>query len=93
MREVDLVFAERLAAIAERKTATPAPIALAWLLAQRPFIVPIPGTSRLSGLEENLGALAVELDADDFAELDRLTREVAIEGGRFPDFLELRTGL
>jgi aryl-alcohol dehydrogenase-like predicted oxidoreductase len=70
-----------------------AKVALAWLMAQRPYVVPIPGTSRLSGLEENLGALALELDAEDLALLDRLTREIAIQGGRFPDFLERRTGL
>jgi aryl-alcohol dehydrogenase-like predicted oxidoreductase len=93
VREANLVFVERLAAIAARKMATPAQVALAWLLAQRPYVVPIPGTSRLSGLEENLGSLALELDAEDLDELDRLTREIAIQGGRFPDFLERRTGL
>jgi aryl-alcohol dehydrogenase-like predicted oxidoreductase len=78
-------------AFAERKQATSAQIALAWLLAQKPWIVPIPGTTRLARLEENIGSTDVELTADDLQELDRATASVTVEGDRYPPELERMT--
>lgn len=78
-------------AFAARKRATPAQVALAWLLAQKPWIVPIPSTTRLSRLDENIGSTRIELTADDLQELDRVTSEIAVEGDRYPPDLELMT--
>ena len=78
-------------AFAERKHATPAQVALAWLLGQKPWIVPIPGTTRLQRLEENIGSTCVELTADDLQELDRATAEIPVEGDRYPPDLERMT--
>jgi len=78
-------------AFAEQKHATPAQIALAWLLAQNPWIVPIPGTTKLSRLEENIGAIRVELTAKDLKELDTATSEVSVEGDRYPVEIERMT--
>jgi aryl-alcohol dehydrogenase-like predicted oxidoreductase len=83
---------ELLNAIAKRKNATPAQIALAWLLAQKPWIVPIPGTTKLTRLEENMGAVAVELTPGDLSEIDRASSSISIEGARYPEKLELMTG-
>jgi len=88
MALVDLV--KRIAAA---KGVTPAQIALAWLLAKAPFIVPIPGTTKLHRLEENLGAAQVALSADDLAEFDLLLAQVTIEGGRYTPAIEAMTGL
>jgi aryl-alcohol dehydrogenase-like predicted oxidoreductase len=82
-----------LQAIGERKRATPAQIALAWLLAQKPWIVPIPGTTKLHRLEENIGAAAVELTSDDLREIESTASRITIEGARYPEQLERRTGL
>ena len=82
-----------LGAIAARKKATPAQIALAWLLAQKPWIVPIPGTTKLDRLEENIGAVAVSLTADDLREIDNAASKIKIEGARYPERLEKMTGL
>jgi aryl-alcohol dehydrogenase-like predicted oxidoreductase len=82
-----------LAAIARRNDATQAQIALAWLLAQKPWIVPIPGTRRLQRLEENLGAADVELTASDLAEIDAATARIKVQGARYPEHLERMTGL
>jgi aryl-alcohol dehydrogenase-like predicted oxidoreductase len=82
-----------LGAIAVRKKATPAQIALAWLLAQKPWIVPIPGTTKLDRLEENIGAVAVSLTADDLREIDNAASKIKIEGARYPERLEKMTGL
>jgi len=82
-----------LAAIAAQKQARPAQIALAWLLAQRPWIVPIPGTTRLERLEENIAAVAIELTGDDLAEIDRAAAKITLLGGRYPEKLEQMTGL
>jgi aryl-alcohol dehydrogenase-like predicted oxidoreductase len=82
-----------LGSIAERKKATPAQIALAWLLAQRPWIVPIPGTTKLNRLEENIGAVAVELTADDLRGIDSAASKITVEGDRYPERLEKMTGL
>jgi aryl-alcohol dehydrogenase-like predicted oxidoreductase len=81
-----------LGAIAKRKNATPAQIALAWLLAQKPWIVPIPGTTKLSRLNENIGALAIELTADDLREIDTASSKITVEGNRYPEHLEKLTG-
>ena len=74
--------------MAERKGATPGQIALAWLLAQRPSIVPIPGTRRLSRLDENLGSAELELTADDLAELDEASTQVKVVGDRYPEAMQ-----
>jgi aryl-alcohol dehydrogenase-like predicted oxidoreductase len=79
--------------IAERKNATPAQIALAWLLAQKPWIVPIPGTTKLHRLEENIGAVEIELTADDLREIDGAAAQIDVQGARYPEELERRTGL
>jgi aryl-alcohol dehydrogenase-like predicted oxidoreductase len=82
-----------LAEIAERKKATPAQIALAWLLARKPWIVPIPGTRKLKRLEENIGAAAVELTSDDLREIESATSKIAVQGARYPEHLEKMSGL
>ena len=78
---------------ADKKQATPAQIALAWLLARRPWIVPIPGTTKLARLEENIGAAAIRLTADDLREIERAASQITIQGARYPEQLERRTGL
>ena len=78
--------------IAEQKNATPAQIALAWLLAQKPWIVPIPGTTKLHRLEENIGAAAVELTSDDLREIDSAAAKITVQGARYPEHLERMTG-
>jgi aryl-alcohol dehydrogenase-like predicted oxidoreductase len=78
--------------IAERKKATPAQIALAWLLAQKPWIVPIPGTTKLDRLDENIGAVAVELTLDDLREIESAAAEITVQGARYPEKLERMTG-
>jgi aryl-alcohol dehydrogenase-like predicted oxidoreductase len=82
-----------LASVAQRKGATPAQIALAWLLAQKPWIVPIPGTRKLHRLEENIGAADVELSADELSEIEQAASKIEFEGGRYPDALERQTNL
>jgi aryl-alcohol dehydrogenase-like predicted oxidoreductase len=84
---------ELLGSIADQKNATPAQIALAWLLAQKPWIVPIPGTTKLSRLEENIGALNVQLSYDDLREIDSASSNIEIRGARYPERLEKMTGL
>ena len=81
-----------LGKLAERKQATPAQIALAWLLAQKPWIVPIPGTTKLHRLEENLGAANVELTADDLREIETAASKITVQGARYPEHLERMTG-
>jgi aryl-alcohol dehydrogenase-like predicted oxidoreductase len=81
-----------LGRIAKKKNATPAQIAIAWLLGQKPWIVPIPGTTKLHRLEENLGAANVELTGDDFAEIERAASAITVQGARYPDWLEATTG-
>src|SRR3989449_977035 len=81
-----------LGSIAERKKATPAQIALAWLLAQKPWVVPIPGTTKLNRLDENIGAAAVELTSDDLREIDSAASKIKVEGARYPERLERMTG-
>ncbi len=82
-----------LARIGKRKRATPAQIALAWLLAQKPWIVPIPGTTKLHRLEENVGAAAIDLTSDDLREIDSAASNITVAGARYPEELERRTGL
>ena len=81
-----------LAKIAQRKRATPAQIALAWLLAQKPWMVPIPGTTKLARLEENIGAVAVELTSDDLREIESASAKIKVEGPRYPEPLEQMSG-
>jgi len=81
-----------LASIAQRKKATPAQIALAWLLAQKPWIVPIPGTTKLSRLEENIGAVSVELTPDDLRNIESAASSITIQGARYPEHVEKMTG-
>jgi aryl-alcohol dehydrogenase-like predicted oxidoreductase len=81
-----------LGTIAKRKQATPAQIALAWLLAQKPWIVPIPGTTKLHRLDENIGAVAVELTPDDLREIDNTASKIEVQGARYPERLEQMTG-
>jgi aryl-alcohol dehydrogenase-like predicted oxidoreductase len=82
-----------LAGIGERKKATPAQIALAWLLAQKPWMVPIPGTTKLQRLEENIGALSVVLTPEDLRDIDSATSHITVQGARYPEKLERMTGL
>ncbi len=82
-----------LASIADRKGATPGQVALAWLLAQKPWIVPIPGTRKLHRLEENIGAAAVELTADDLTEIAEAAAKIQVEGGRYNEAAERMTNL
>jgi aryl-alcohol dehydrogenase-like predicted oxidoreductase len=81
-----------LGSIAERKKGTPAQIALAWLLTQKPWIVPIPGTTKLNRLEENIGAVAVELTPDDLRDIDNAASKITVQGARYPEQLEKMTG-
>lgn len=91
-RKANRVFVDLLAKIGERKGATPAQIALAWLLAQKPWIVPIPGSRKLERLEENIGAVAVELTADDLREIESALSKITVQGARYPENLERQTG-
>jgi aryl-alcohol dehydrogenase-like predicted oxidoreductase len=92
-RKANLALVDLLREIAQRKNATLAQIALAWLLAQKQWIVPIPGTRKLERLEENLGAVAIELTPDDLCEIDGAASKITIQGARYPEYLEKRTGL
>ena len=92
-RKANLALVDLLRKMAERKKATPAQIALAWLLAQKPWIVPIPGTRKLERLDENLRAVAVELTSDDLREINSAAAKVTVQGARYPEELERLTGL
>jgi aryl-alcohol dehydrogenase-like predicted oxidoreductase len=81
-----------LGSIAERKNATPAQIALAWLLVQKPWIVPIPGTTKLHRLEENIGAVSVELTPEDLRDIESAASQITVQGARYPEQLERMTG-
>jgi aryl-alcohol dehydrogenase-like predicted oxidoreductase len=91
-RKANLAFVEWLKRFAERKKTTPAQIALAWLLAQKPWIVPIPGTTKRHRLEENLGAAAIQLTADDLRDIDREASQIAVHGARYPEQLQKLVG-
>ena len=91
-RKANQTLIDLLRTIGERKDATPAQIALAWLLVQQPWIVPIPGTTKRHRLEENIGAADVELTPEDLMEIDRVASEIRVEGDRYPESLEQLTG-
>jgi len=91
-RKANQALVELLRTIAARKNATPAQIALAWLLAQKPWIVPIPGTTKLSRLEENVGAASTTLTPDDLRDIDRSASHITVQGARYPEQLERMTG-
>jgi aryl-alcohol dehydrogenase-like predicted oxidoreductase len=92
-RKANQTLVDLLGTIGRRKQATPAQIALAWLLAQQPWIVPIPGTTKLKRLEENLGSTEIVLSADDLREIDRAASKITVQGTRYPEKLERMTGL
>jgi aryl-alcohol dehydrogenase-like predicted oxidoreductase len=91
-RKANQAFVDLLRTIGERKKATPAQIALAWLLAQKPWIVPIPGTTKLQRLDENLRAAEIELTPDDLREIESAASEISVQGARYPEELERLTG-
>jgi aryl-alcohol dehydrogenase-like predicted oxidoreductase len=91
-RKANQALVDLLGKIAQRKKATPAQIALAWLLAQKPWIVPIPGTTKLHRLDENIGAAAVELTSDDLREIETASSKIKVEGARYPEAIERMTG-
>jgi len=91
-RKANQALVDLLAQVAKQKNATPAQIALAWLLAQKPWIVPIPGTTKLNRLEENLGAANVQLPPDDLRAIGSAASKIKVQGARYPEHLEKRTG-
>src|SRR5882757_8291052 len=91
-RKANQAFVELLGRFAQQKKTTPAQIALAWLLAQKPWIVPIPGTTKLHRLEENIGAAAVELSPDDLRKIDSAASKITLQGARYPESMERLTG-
>jgi aryl-alcohol dehydrogenase-like predicted oxidoreductase len=91
-RKANQALVDLLRELAARKQATPAQIAIAWLLAQKPWLVPIPGTTKLHRLEENIGAAAIELTPDDVREIESAVSAVAVHGDRYPARLEQLTG-
>jgi aryl-alcohol dehydrogenase-like predicted oxidoreductase len=91
-RRANQALVDLLGEIAKRKNATAAQIALAWLLAQKPWIVPIPGTTKLNRLEENVGAVEIELTRDDLREIESAASQIEVQGARYPEHLEQMTG-
>src|SRR5213079_1420504 len=91
-RKTNQALVDLLRSIGERKNATPAQLALAWLLAQKPWIVPIPGTTKLKRLEENAGAVEIELKRDDLSEIDTAASKIAVQGARYPEHLQKLVG-
>jgi len=92
-RKANRALVDLLGEMAERKNATPAQIALAWLLAQKPWIVPIPGTTKLHRLEENIGAVSIALTSEDLREIEKAASKIEVQGARYPERLEQMTGL
>src|SRR5690348_7390921 len=92
-RKANQTIVDVVRKLAAKKQATPAQIALAWLLAQKPWIVPIPGTTKRNRLEENIGAAAIELTADDLRDIESAASQITVQGARYPEHLERRTGL
>jgi aryl-alcohol dehydrogenase-like predicted oxidoreductase len=92
-RKANQALVDLLGEIGKRINATPAQIALAWLLAQKPWMVPIPGTTKLHRLDENIGAAAIELSADDLRQIESAAAEIKIQGARYPEHIEKMTGL
>jgi aryl-alcohol dehydrogenase-like predicted oxidoreductase len=91
-RKANQAMVDLIKTVAERKKATPAQIALAWLLAQKSWIVPIPGTTKLSRMEENIGAVSVQLTAEDLEEIDNAASKITVQGARYPERSEAMTG-
>jgi aryl-alcohol dehydrogenase-like predicted oxidoreductase len=91
-RKANQALVDLLGRFAQQKKATPAQIALAWLLAQKPWIVPIPGTTKLKRLEENIGAVAIELTSDDLREIESAASKITVQGARYPESIEQMTG-
>jgi aryl-alcohol dehydrogenase-like predicted oxidoreductase len=91
-RKANQALVDLLASVASRKRATPAQIALAWLLAQKPWIVPIPGTTKLHRLEENLGAVEMKLTSEDLREIDSAASKIEVQGARYPAAMEAMSG-
>ena len=91
-RRANQALVDLLSEIAQRKKATPAQIALAWLLAQKPWIAPIPGTTKLARLEENIGAVAIRLTQDDLREIDSAASQITVQGARYPEHIEQMSG-
>ena len=91
-RKANQALVDLLGEIARRKKATPAQIALAWLLAQKPWIVPIPGTTKLRRLEENIGAAEIELTSDDLRDIENTASKISVQGARYPEHIEQKTG-
>jgi aryl-alcohol dehydrogenase-like predicted oxidoreductase len=91
--KVNQALIDLLGEIAKRKNATPAQIALAWLLAQKPWIAPIPGTTKLNRLEENIGAVSIQMTAEDLRDIDAAASKITVQGSRYPERLEKMTGL
>jgi aryl-alcohol dehydrogenase-like predicted oxidoreductase len=91
-RKTNQAIVDLIAKVAERKKATPAQIALAWVIAQKPWIAPIPGTTKLSRLKENIGAVDVELTTDDLLEIDNATSQITVQGARYPESLQRLVG-
>jgi len=91
-RKANQALVDLLGKFAERKKATPAQVAIAWLLAQKPWIVPIPGTTKLHRLEENIGAVAVQLTSDDLREIDSAASKIKLQGARLPEGALRMTG-
>jgi aryl-alcohol dehydrogenase-like predicted oxidoreductase len=92
-RKANQAIVDVLRRLAEKKRATPAQMALAWLLAQQPWMAPIPGTTKLARLDENIGAAAIRLTPDDLRDIETATSQITIQGARYPEALEKRTGL
>lgn len=92
-RKTNQAMVDLLGTVAAQKKATPAQIALAWLLAQKPWIVPIPGTTKLHRLEENIGSVSVELSADELEQIEDAAAEIKVQGARYPEHIEKMTGL
>jgi aryl-alcohol dehydrogenase-like predicted oxidoreductase len=91
-RKANRALVDLLGEVAARKNATPAQIAVAWLLAQKPWIVPIPGTTKLNRLDENIGAASVELTPDDLREIDTAASKITVQGARYPEWLLQMSG-
>jgi aryl-alcohol dehydrogenase-like predicted oxidoreductase len=91
-RKANQAMVDLLGSIAQQKNATSAQIALAWLLAQKPWIVPIPGTTKLHRLEENLGGAAIKLSAQDLSEIEKAASEIEVQGARYPEAMQKRVG-
>jgi len=92
-RKANQTLVELLTRVANQKNATPAQVALAWLLAQKPWIVPIPGTTKMNRLEENIEAASIELTAEDLRDIEEAASKIDIQGDRYPEHLERRTGI